>query len=166
MTTPWKTAVTAFAVTSRDASWLMVRHERLGVTSWELPGGHVDPGETLEETAARETAEETGVDVEVGRLLATCVHEWPERRQRKLVCFFEAAVIGDPMPFVSPAEANILEAAWVDPLAVSPISPFLVPLAKQQRTGWADAPIYFEMEQRVNADGYWEPTPAAREPSA
>lgn len=95
MSERWKTTVTAFAVTRRDTSWLMVRHERLGVTTWELPGGHVDPGETLEEAAARETAEETGVAVDIGRLVASCVHEWHERRQRKLICFFEASAAGD-----------------------------------------------------------------------
>jgi len=30
---------------------------------WDIPGGHMDPGETPEDTARRETREETGVDV-------------------------------------------------------------------------------------------------------
>lgn len=36
---------------------------------WSLPGGTTESGETPEETAARETLEETGIDVEVGPLL-------------------------------------------------------------------------------------------------
>lgn len=76
MTTGWESKVTAFAVARRGPLWLLIRHQRLGVVRWELPGGHVEPGETLEETASRETAEETGVSVEVEGLLATCVHEW------------------------------------------------------------------------------------------
>jgi 8-oxo-dGTP pyrophosphatase MutT (NUDIX family) len=35
------------------------RHKRLGI--WLQPGGHVDPGETAAEGAARETLEETGL---------------------------------------------------------------------------------------------------------
>jgi 8-oxo-dGTP pyrophosphatase MutT (NUDIX family) len=35
------------------------RHKRLGL--WLQPGGHVDPGETAAEGAARETLEETGL---------------------------------------------------------------------------------------------------------
>lgn len=160
MTQLWKTTATAFAVIRQGPSWLMVLHERLGVTTWELPGGHVDPGETFEEAAARETAEEAGVAVEVGRLVATCVHEWDQRRQRKLICFFEAVVIGDGVPAVPADEPHILKAAWVDPLEVDPISPFLVPLVELQRTDWAAVPISFQMTHRVNAEGLWEPAPA------
>jgi len=38
---------------------------------WSLPGGRVEPGETPAMAAVREVREETGLAVEVGRLLAT-----------------------------------------------------------------------------------------------
>lgn len=158
----WKTTVTAFTVTRDGPLWLMLRHERLGVTCWELPGGHVDPGETLEQTAARETFEETGVRVEVGRLLASCVHEWHERRQRKLICFFEATAAADDAPAVPPSDARLVQAAWLNPFDVDDVSPFLLPLIDQERHNWADAPVYFQMTHRLNDLGHWEPLRMAR----
>ncbi len=42
---------------------LLVR--RCDTGDWELPGGHVDPGESASDAAVRETAEESGITVEV-----------------------------------------------------------------------------------------------------
>jgi len=36
---------------------------------WCLPGGRVDPGESVSETCAREVLEETGLSVKVGKLI-------------------------------------------------------------------------------------------------
>ncbi len=48
--------------------------------SWALPGGFCEWGETTEQCCARETREETGVDVKVGRLLG--VYSDPKRDPR------------------------------------------------------------------------------------
>jgi 8-oxo-dGTP diphosphatase len=47
---------------------------------WALPGGFVEVGETVEEAAVREAAEETGLAVEVARLVG--VYSEPERDPR------------------------------------------------------------------------------------
>ena len=57
-------------VVPHNGKVLMIRRATdLGYGLWGLPGGFVDRGEQLESAAAREVWEETGLKVEVGRLL-------------------------------------------------------------------------------------------------
>ncbi len=45
---------------------------------WALPGGRLDPGETPEDAALRETAEEVGVEIEPDRILGA-MDDYPTR---------------------------------------------------------------------------------------
>ena len=42
---------------------------------WALPGGRMDPGETVEQTIVRECKEETGFDVEIVRVIGEYVEK-------------------------------------------------------------------------------------------
>ena len=48
---------------------LIKRGHEPGAGLWSLPGGRIEPGETDAEALVREMLEETGLTVEVGRLL-------------------------------------------------------------------------------------------------
>ena len=66
-------AVGAIAV--HDDSLLLVRRGRgPSKGDWSVPGGRVEPGETLYEAVVREAYEETGLEVVVDRFLG-----WVER---------------------------------------------------------------------------------------
>ena len=41
-----------------NGKWIFVRHRKR--VTWEIPGGHIEPGESSGEAAARELMEETG----------------------------------------------------------------------------------------------------------
>lgn len=66
---PPRPEVAVGAVAVRGGRLLLVRRGR-GVSTgrWSLPGGRVEPGETLERAVRRELAEETGLAVSVGPL--------------------------------------------------------------------------------------------------
>ena len=54
-------------VTNGDGEILLIRRSDNG--NWALPGGAMDLGESLPDAAVRETAEETGIDVEITGLV-------------------------------------------------------------------------------------------------
>ncbi|MET9499822.1 NUDIX domain-containing protein [Streptomyces sp. NPDC006552] len=52
-----------------DFSGRILLLERADTGGWGLPGGFMDPGESLEETARREVMEEVGLEVDELRLM-------------------------------------------------------------------------------------------------
>lgn len=67
---------------------------------WCLPGGQLDSGESVTETCAREVLEETGLIVEVGRLIAVysspdMILSYDDDHKYQVISFhFEVKVIG------------------------------------------------------------------------
>src|SRR5919204_5182977 len=54
----------------RDSQLLLVRRcSRHGRGNWQLPGGFIEPNETIEQAVVREVKEETGIDAEVDAVL-------------------------------------------------------------------------------------------------
>lgn len=78
---------------------------------WALPGGFVEVGETVEEAATREAAEETGLAVELARLVG--VYSDPDRdpRGHNVSVAFLARVLGGDLT----AASDAAEAAVLDP---------------------------------------------------
>jgi len=46
---------------------------------WEFPGGKREPGETFEQCLVREIREELGIEIEVGEILESLAHAYPEK---------------------------------------------------------------------------------------
>jgi len=82
---------------------------------WALPGGFVEVGETLEDAAAREAEEETGLKMEIVRLVG--VYSDPDRdpRGHNVSCAYLARVReGEPE-----AATDAAEVAFLDPSTVN-----------------------------------------------
>jgi len=49
---------------------LSKRSKEIGFGEWELPGGHIEFGETFEQCVRRECQEELGIEVKVSKLIS------------------------------------------------------------------------------------------------
>jgi ADP-ribose pyrophosphatase YjhB (NUDIX family) len=116
--TPWTTYTGAGAVVVAGDGVLFVRQRRGYGVHWELPGGYDEAGESLEETAAREVAEETGVAVEIAELVCTLVWERTHDRRRNVLAFFAAAPSDDRTELRPQLDEDIEAAAYLEPLLV------------------------------------------------
>ncbi len=74
---------------------------------WAIPGGFVDYGESLEETAIREAKEETGLDVTLVRQLRTYSDPRRDPRHHTITTVFIARARGVPRGGDDAAEARI-----------------------------------------------------------
>jgi 8-oxo-dGTP pyrophosphatase MutT (NUDIX family) len=85
----------------RDRRLLMVTAR--GRDVYYMPGGKIDPGETALEAAVREAREETGLELDPGRLhplftVTTQAHGEPDGRQVEMQVFGVAALVAGEAP--------------------------------------------------------------------
>jgi phosphatase NudJ len=100
----------AVVVVRRGDRFLIV-HECKHGQLWYLPAGRVEPGETFEAAARRETLEETGIPIRVVGVLR--VEHSPRPSATRLRVVFLAEPIDDTPPKSVPDEESV-EAAWVN----------------------------------------------------
>jgi ADP-ribose pyrophosphatase YjhB (NUDIX family) len=142
-----------------DDRLLMVRQTRVLGERWEIPGGNQEASESLEQTAAREVAEECGIDVIVGDLLCTYLLQRPQSGRAGLGAFYLAEAVDPSTEPVTAAPEEILEAAYVDPTAlppelVGPVTGVVLRRWWPRRSGPVEPPFHVAVRRTPN--GYVE----------
>jgi ADP-ribose pyrophosphatase YjhB (NUDIX family) len=82
-----------------DGKLLLVRRaSRYGRGNWQIPGGYIEPDETLELAVVREVAEEAGVQAEVVGVLGIRSRYNPDNGNSIYVVMLMHPINGEPTP--------------------------------------------------------------------
>jgi 8-oxo-dGTP pyrophosphatase MutT (NUDIX family) len=115
MARPWKPSVTVAAVVERNGRFLMVEEETPDGVRLNQPAGHLDPGESLVEAAAREAIEETAHPFRPMALLGVYVARSLSRDEPEGVTYVRFAFTGElgPQEAGRALDDGILRVLWL-----------------------------------------------------
>ena len=88
---------------------LLIKNQNGG--HWSFPKGHVEEGETEEQTAVREIMEETGIEVMLDTSFRRVITYSPKKETTKDVIYFLAKAITYDY---TPQEEEIAQIKWVE----------------------------------------------------
>jgi ADP-ribose pyrophosphatase YjhB (NUDIX family) len=114
------------AIVTNSAGELLLVH-KTDNNRWALPGGGMDPGESIAQAAVRETKEETGIDVEVTGVVGlytnpshVIAYDDGEVRQQCSVCFTTRLLGGELTISSETSEVGFVPLERLDDLDIHP----------------------------------------------
>jgi len=112
MNQPTRPAIAAAIIIDDGRVLLVRRRVKEGQLSWQFPAGEVEPGESNEDAAVRETLEETDLTVRPAKFLGDRIHPNTGRTMAYVACDLVSgtARVAD--------EEELAEVAWCDRAAV------------------------------------------------
>lgn len=109
--------------------WIFCRHKKC--KTWDIPGGHVEPGETVLEAARRELWEETGA--EDMKITPVCIYSVlkNEIKSYGMLCYADVTKLGE-----LPSQFEMAEVRLADKLPVELTHPEIQPELFRYVQGW------------------------------
>ena len=142
------------AVVARDGSLLLVRHQKPDrYPYWVLPGGRLEPGETIPECAEREISEETGLAARFSGVLYVSEFLREGRHTVDITVRMapegdEEAVLGSDPELAPGSEPTLRELRWVkaDELREIELLPVWIKarLLDDAADGWPAGEVYLD----------------------
>lgn len=107
----WAPHVTVATVVERDNRFLIVYEDADGKLVYNQPAGHLDPNETLQEAAIRETLEETGWTVKLTGVVGVNLYTAPSNG----ITYCRTAFIAEAISHdaTRKLDTGIIEAVWL-----------------------------------------------------
>ena len=115
--TPLLTVDVIIEMMDRPGRPVVLIERRNPPPGWALPGGFVDPGETLEQAAMREAREETGLDVHLKALLGCYSDPARDPRGHTVSAVYVAQAQGTPS-----AQDDAQDLVLTDPRTPPPLA--------------------------------------------
>lgn len=118
-----RVATAVFVV--EDQRLLLIRQRRGTETWWEIPGGYLDAEESLQECAAREVIEETGVAVVIGEFACTLLWRHEAAQRSNVIVMFDAKPLASSWVLEPQLAENIDVAEFrsIDDLVLDDVHP-------------------------------------------
>ncbi len=144
-------------VVVRDGALLLVRHEKPGREPyWVLPGGRLEPGETIPKCAERELMEETGLEGRFADVLYVSEFMAEGRHTVDVTARAEAepggeAKLGSDPEVEEGSEPTLKELRWVEVEELGEL--LLLPgwlqerLIKDAARGWPSGEVYLRSDE-------------------
>ena len=105
------TDLTVAVLVENDGKFLIIEETAGGRRVLTQPGGHIEPGESPEEAARREVAEEAGAVVTIQDLIGA--YMWEDDRERQCLRIVFLATLCNARP-LTPSDPRIHAVHWCD----------------------------------------------------
>jgi 8-oxo-dGTP pyrophosphatase MutT (NUDIX family) len=107
----WAPHVTVATIVERDNRFLMVYEDADGKLVYNQPAGHLDPDETLQQAAIRETLEETGWNVKLTGVVGVNLYTAPSNG----ITYCRSTFIAEALTHDKSRtlDTGIIEAVWL-----------------------------------------------------